>query len=96
MPTRRAARRDANEPEIVEALETAGAAVERLNCSTGGVLDLLVGFRGMLYLLEVKTDQGRLNAAQRAFLKKFKGTPCFVVRNVYDALQAIGAIDGQD
>jgi hypothetical protein len=47
----RAARRDANEAVIVEALEAAGAAVQRLDPP---LPDLLVSFRGVLSLLEVK------------------------------------------
>jgi hypothetical protein len=47
----RAARRDANEFEIVLALESAGAAVQRLDPP---LPDLLVSFRGVLHLLEVK------------------------------------------
>jgi len=46
---RYAARRDANEGEIVRALEKVGASVLRLHD-----IDLLVGFRGRNYLLEVK------------------------------------------
>ena len=46
---RYAARRDANEGEIVRALEKAGCDVVRLD-----FCDLLVGRRGRNYLLEVK------------------------------------------
>jgi hypothetical protein len=49
---RRAARRDANEDEIVEALKAAGAKVRRLD-----FIDLLVGFRRRNYLLEVKNPK---------------------------------------
>lgn len=48
----RARMRDANEPEIVKALEAAGATVTRLN--EAGVPDLLVGYKGKTSLLEVK------------------------------------------
>ena len=48
----RARMRDANEPEIVKALEAAGATVTRLN--EAGVPDLLVGYQGKTKLLEVK------------------------------------------
>lgn len=46
---RYAARRDANEGEIVRALEKLGASVLRMHAC-----DLLVGFRGRNYLIEVK------------------------------------------
>lgn len=43
-------RRDANEPEIVEALRRCGAGVWRLDTPA----DLLVGFRGRFVTMEVK------------------------------------------
>jgi len=48
--------RDKNEREIVEALVVAGASVTRLNAT--GVPDLLVGYQGTTYLLEVKRPLG--------------------------------------
>lgn len=53
---RRAARRDANEPVIVEALRAAGASVEIRGES--GEPDLMVGYRGVTYHLEVKLPLG--------------------------------------
>lgn len=44
-------RRDENEPEIIAALEAAGAVVRRLDPP---MPDLLISFRGTLDLLEVK------------------------------------------
>lgn len=52
----RAKRRDSNEEPIVDALRGAGATVSRLN--EDGVPDLLVGFRGRTFLLEVKHPRG--------------------------------------
>ena len=48
----RARKRDANERDIIIALRARGATVEQLDGY--GVPDLLVAFRGRLYLLEVK------------------------------------------
>ena len=55
---RYAARRDANEGEIVRALEKVGCDVVRLD-----FCDLLVGRRGRNYLLEVK--DGRKSPSKR-------------------------------
>lgn len=52
-----AARRDANEPEIVKALRAAGASV-KIDKSGDGAPDLLVGYRGVTYHLEVKLPLG--------------------------------------
>ena len=48
----RARRRDANEPEIIAALEAVGVSVQALNAK--GVPDLLLGVAGGNILLEVK------------------------------------------
>ena len=75
------AKRDQNEPVIVQALEAVGAEVWKL--SGTGLPDLLVRFRGVLYAGEVKTKTGRLRATQGAFP---------VWRTPEAALAAIGAI----
>ena len=80
------AKRDENEPEIVEALEAVGASVLRLDD-----VDLLVGFRGINYLLEVKTPKGKLNKKQQKFFRSWVGQ-VNIVRTVDDALYRIGAI----
>lgn len=94
----RSQRRDANEPEIVQALEAIGAAVQRL--PGDGMPDLLCGFRGRLYLLEVKLPLGprggvvghsELNEAQLRWWRAWKGPAPVIVRSVEQALAAIGA-----
>jgi len=52
-PVHAGKKRDANESAIVHALKAAGATVERLD-----IVDLLVGFRGGNWLMEVKTVKG--------------------------------------
>lgn len=95
---RRAANRDRNEAEIVEALRRAGATVAQL--SAENIPDLLVGYRGLNYLLEVKrpgeygmTEQCAhfsLTAGQAAWHASWKGLAPVVVRTPGDALAAIG------
>lgn len=55
--SKRAARRDKSEPEIVAALRAAGASVEIIGDGAGRP-DLMVGFRGVTYHLEVKNPLG--------------------------------------
>ena len=58
-----ARRRDDNEREIIDALVAIGAAVEQLNGD--GTPDLLVSWRGQLWLIEVKLvhrEHGRRRA----------------------------------
>lgn len=102
---RRAARRDSNEVEIVEALRARGAVVTLL--AHPGVPDLLVGYRGATELLEVKLPlgpkggksqrreaeggRGDMTADQVAWWDEWRGRPAHVVRSAAEALAAIGA-----
>lgn len=87
---RRAARRDNNEAEIVTALETVGALVTRV--SGAGQTDLIVAFRGRVYLLEVKARKGRLTPAQEKFYARWFEY-VHIVRKVDDALRVVETID---
>ncbi len=95
-----AKRRDNNEKPIVEALKAAGAFVQPLD--TTGVPDLLVGYMGKTFLIEVKnpdakgggkynTGDGALTEAQSKWWAKWIGAQPIVVTNVAEALEAIGA-----
>ena len=59
---RRNPKRDANERPIIDGLKQIGCTVEQL--SKKGVPDLLVGYRGKNFLIEVKTKQGKLTEDQ--------------------------------
>ena len=92
-PRRFAARRgpaDANQPEIVRALKACGASVVDLHAMGGGCPDLLVGYRGKDYKMEVKTAKGELRDSQEDFARDWKGSPVIVVRSTVEALTAIG------
>jgi hypothetical protein len=92
---RHAARRDDNEPEIVEALRWAGALVDRIDGK--GVPDLLVAHRGRIYLLEVKnpTYKWRLTTDEKAWHDAHADCDAVhIVTTVEGALAAVGASDG--
>ena len=80
----RANKRDANEATIVKALESIGAYVYRLDKP----LDLLVGYRGKNWLLEVKGEGGRLTGAQREFLAAWPGQAA-VIREPEEAIRIV-------
>lgn len=82
-------RRDSNEDEIVHALEQAGATVWRLDTP----MDLLVGFRGVTYLIDPKTETGRPTKLQNDFLESWRGGPAGFVRSISGALMFIGAME---
>lgn len=100
---RRARARDANEREIVTALRAAGASVTRLD--DAGVPDLLVGYHGRTWLLEVKLPlgprggmperrdheggRGDLTASQVVWWDSWRGAHAVVVRSIVEALAVI-------
>jgi Holliday junction resolvase len=87
---RRAAKRDICEAEIIAALEAVGAKVTRI--SQGGMPDLLCSYRSVWYLLEVKSDKGKLTEDQETFIEYHTHCKTHVVRTVEEALRAINAI----
>lgn len=88
---RRAARVDANHAMIVMALRQAGASVQDLAKVGKGCPDLIVGYRGINYLLEVKVTKGRATLTQLEWHGAWRGQVA-VVRSVEEALRVIGAI----
>ncbi len=88
---RRKAKVDDNQRAIVAVLRAIGASVRPLHAVGQGVPDLLVGFRGVNYLLEVKAKRGKLTADQVVFFDEWRGSAC-VVRSAEGALRAIGAV----
>lgn len=89
------AKRDQNERLIVEALERTGAFVNRV--SSEGFPDLLVIYQRAIYLLEVKTEKGKLTDAQIDWhaLALNHGIQVHVVHNPLEALIVIGAINDE-
>ena len=60
----RAAKIDANQMQIVQALRSAGATVQSLASVGKGVPDLLIGFQGKTVLLEIK-DGAKVQSKQK-------------------------------
>lgn len=90
---RRAAKVDANQTEIVEALRKIGASVQPLHAVGQGCPDLLVGWRGIVSLLEVKDGSKppsarKLTEDQVKWHAEWRGQVA-VVENVEQAIEAI-------
>lgn len=85
------AQRDANEPEIVAALKAKGAIVWRINGK--GVPDLLVGYKSVTILAEVKTAKGKFKPAQEVFFGTWSGGKACVIKTVEEALALLEGID---
>lgn len=88
---RRDARVDANQPEIVAALVAVGATVQHLHMVGGGCPDILVGYRGRSYPIEIKSAEGVLTEKEGAWHEIWRGD-VYIVRTAEEALRVIGAI----
>lgn len=92
----RAAKIDANQEQIVMALRVVGATVQSLAGVGKGVPDLLVGYQGETYLIEVK-DGDKVPSArsltidQEDWHGKWTGGTLRVANNVEEALNIIEA-----
>ena len=87
----RAAKVDANQAEIVAALRAVGATVQHLHTVGQGCPDILVGFNGKNYLIEIKTEYGKLTPQEKKFYMTWGGQYT-IARNVDEALYAIDAL----
>lgn len=87
---RRAAKVDANQAEIVDALRRVGASVQPLHAVGAGVPDLLVGYRFANYLLECKRDEkAKLTDRQVRWHEVWRGS-VLTVTSPEDAIEQLG------
>ena len=94
---RRAAKIDANQTQVVEALRAAGATVQSLAAVGQGVPDLLVGFQGKTLLIEVKNgrkppSQRQLTEDQLKWHGAWRGGPVAIVDGPDAALRMLGVL----
>lgn len=87
----RAAKVDANQPEIVEALRAAGCTVQSLASIGKGCPDLWVSKDGETWAMEVKGPKGTLTPDQVEWINNWRG-PVHIVRTIDDALQLVGVM----
>ena len=87
---RRAARVDENQRDVVAALRKIGAFVSYLPVGFG-VPDLLVGYKGQTFLMEVKNKDGRnrMTQGQIEFHNRWIGGALFIVRTPEAAIKAV-------
>lgn len=78
-------RKDGPHKAVVEALRAAGCAV-----CVGGPLDLIVSRADRTWLLEVKSERGKLTPAQEKFLKAWRGRWA-IVRTPEEAIAAVAS-----
>ena len=86
---RRAARVDANQAQVISALRAAGAYVWIIKLP----VDLLVGYKGHTFLVEIKDGpKKRLTALQEDFFKNWAGGTLTRIDGPEAALRMIGVV----
>jgi len=86
---RHAKRVDANQDAIVQVLRNAGAYVWIISLP----VDLLVGYKGHTFLVEIKTDaKKRLTALQDDFFNNWSGSTLARIDSPEAALRMIGVL----
>jgi len=94
---RRAARVDSNQPKIVQALRDVGADVQPLHFVGRGFPDILAGFRGKNFLIEIKDgnkrpSKRRLTPDEKKWHREWRGQVA-IAESVDDALRIIGVME---
>lgn len=92
---RRAGKVDANQGEIVAALRELGISVQILSAVGEGCPDILVGYKGGNYPIEIKDgerppSERTLTPQQKKWHAEWKGT-AYVANRLSDVLLIIGA-----
>jgi hypothetical protein len=92
---RTAARVDANQPAIVSALRQVGATVLHLH-QLKNCFDLLVGYRGRTFIMEIKDpaqppNKRKLTEGEASFRDSWRGSTYHVVHTEAEALAIITA-----
>lgn len=93
---RQNARKDANQDDIVSGLRAVGASVAVTHQLGDGFVDIVVGFRGANYLIEIKDgskppSRRRLTPDEQEFHDAWRGR-VDVANSLDEALRIIGAI----
>lgn len=94
---RRAAKIDANQKEVVDAMRAIGATVHSLAALGDGCPDLLVGYNGRTVLMEVKDGNKpqweiKLTPAQEKWHKSWTGSTLAIVYGPEGAIKLLRSL----
>jgi Holliday junction resolvase len=87
----KAAKIDANQPEIVKALRKCGISVHSTAAIGKGFPDLVCAKGDKAWLIEVKGPKGKLTDDQVEFMSAWQGD-VHIARSVDDALKIVGVL----
>jgi len=88
-----ARRVDANQAQIVQQLRDFGATVLDLHAVGKGCVDILCGYKGKSYPMEIKTLHGKLTDPEKKFYDEWRGN-YYIVHDIVEAIQIL--IDGSE
>jgi Holliday junction resolvase len=74
---------DQNQQEIVAALRRRASCFSTASLGRG-IPDVVAGFLGKTYLIEIKGRKGQLNIVQQAWHRHWEGNPVIILRSVAD------------
>lgn len=79
-------RRDTTHKEVRDALRSIGATVVDTGDVGGSFPDLVVGYRGKTFLVEVKGPKTKVTDGQSAFAAEWRGAQVVVLRSGHEAI----------
>jgi len=83
---------DTNQASVVKALKDVGVSVQSLASLGKGVPDLLAAKGAKCWVIEVKSEKGKLTPDQEKWIAAWRGE-VHIVRSAEDALKLVGVIE---
>jgi hypothetical protein len=84
---------DNNQLEIVKAFRSMGATVLNLSAVGKGCPDLLIGYKNISVLVEVKSKTGKFTEPQLKFMEQWQGGAVNRIDSVNGAIRLIKLLD---
>jgi Holliday junction resolvase len=84
---------DNNQLEIIKAFQNMGATVLNLSTVGKGCPDLLIGYKNISVLVEVKSKTGKFTEPQLKFMEQWQGGAVNRIDSVDGAIRLIKLLD---
>ena len=84
---------DNNQLDIVKAFRSMGATVLNLSAVGKGCPDLLIGYKGISVLVEVKSKTGKFTEPQLKFMEQWQGGAVNRIDSIDGAIRLIKLLD---
>jgi len=84
---------DNNQLEIVKVFKSLGATVLNLSGVGKGCPDLLIGYKGISVLVEIKSKTGKFTEPQLKFMEQWRGGAVNRIDSIDGAIRLIKLLD---